>query len=66
MALINLDYIISHYLTVKVLGGFCELLGWKSSIQSGNTGTVSKPDATSQHNRFESVYRTFELRVSMS
>ncbi len=29
-------------LTVKVLGGFwagfCELLGWKSSILSGNTG----------------------------
>ncbi len=42
MALINLDlHYINFILTVKVLGGFwagfCELLGWKSSIQSGNT-----------------------------
>ncbi len=43
MALINLDLQYHIILTVKVLGGFwagfCELLGWKSSIQSGNTGS---------------------------
>ncbi len=42
MALISLDLHLYHIiLKVKVLGGFWagfyELLGWKSSIQSGNT-----------------------------
>ncbi len=40
MALINLDLHCHIILTVKVLGGFCELLGWKSSIQSGNTDSA--------------------------
>ncbi len=41
MALINLDL---HYITLfwqlKFWAGFCELLVWKSSIQSGNTDSA--------------------------
>ncbi len=37
MALINLVTFYHVILTVQILGGFCLLLGWKSSFLSGNT-----------------------------
>ncbi len=52
MALISLDL---HYITlflihiIKFWAGFYELLGWKSSIQSGNTGCdkmCKRPDVS--------------------
>ncbi len=50
MALINLDLQYHIILTVKVLGGFwagfCDLLGWKSSIQSGNTAHTRQDGTT--------------------
>ncbi len=43
MALINLDlHSITLFWQLKFWAGFCELLGWKSSIQSGNTGRESE------------------------
>ncbi len=41
MALINLDLqYITLFWQLKFWAGFCELLGWKSSIQSGNTDSA--------------------------
>ncbi len=51
MALINLDlHSITLFWQLKFWAGFCELLGWKSSIQSGNTDArLTTTTGTSAH-----------------